>query len=69
MMGYWFSYKMELVAYGPGNTITARDCVGEKPGGACNFKEFMKHIHLGANPLNLDWDKVSDIATSRIDGN
>ena len=56
-MVFWFSYQIEIEAFGAGKTITAPDCNTAR---ACTFKEFIKYIAYGDLVLQ-DWSKVRSI--------
>lgn len=56
-MFLWFSYQIEIEAFGAGQTFTATDCNKERP---CTFKEFIKHVANGKLELE-DWSKVRRI--------
>ena len=55
-MFWWFSYQMEIEAFGVGNSITARDC-NKGAASPCTFVQFIKHVNNG-ELIFKDWSKV-----------
>ncbi|KAL2140014.1 hypothetical protein VTI28DRAFT_4408 [Corynascus sepedonium] len=42
-MFLWNAYQIEIETFGPGNTVTAKNCNRAR---ACTFDEFIKHIQM-----------------------
>jgi hypothetical protein len=61
-MFLWNAYQIELEAFGPGNTVTARDCnQNTVPRRRCTFNEFIKNIEMTRN--NPGFAGVVDVRT------
>ncbi|KAJ5248886.1 hypothetical protein N7468_000337 [Penicillium chermesinum] len=78
----WYAYRMDVIVFGAGNTIIARDCRGSSVDGSCLFDEFINKIraippggsprfrtNIGANLLPDPKDAAAQLSAAGYAGN
>ncbi len=59
----WYAYRLEVLQYGPMNTLTGAGCIGSVPSGGCYFDEFIKWIQR-TGPNSPAWRGSTGIGTN-----
>jgi len=61
-MFLWNAYQIEIETFGPGNTVTAKNCNRAR---ACTFDEFIKHIQM-VSARNPAFTGSTGVSTLRL---
>ncbi|KAI1080981.1 hypothetical protein F5B20DRAFT_588939 [Whalleya microplaca] len=59
----WYAYRLDVIAFGSGNTVIAPNCIGSAPGKSCFFDEFVRYIQMTGQTTSA-WTGSTTVGTN-----